>query len=55
MEGGNAPLQGLESGMAMGKEELITTSDQDPICEPYMTRKLVAVAVAIDEEDNECT
>jgi len=51
---GAVPLQGLELGMAMGKEMLITTSIQDPIrCEPYTTRNLGSVA--IDEEYNECT
>ena len=47
----SAPLQGLELGMAMGKERLITTSSK--YSEPYMTRNLGAIA--IDEEDNECT
>jgi hypothetical protein len=38
----------------MAKEKLITAFNQDPVeCEPYMTRNLGAVA--IDEEDNECT
>jgi hypothetical protein len=42
------------NGYGKRKEKLITTSNQDPVqCGPYMTRNLGAVA--IDEEDNECT